>query len=87
MGPSPVVVEPEPVQQFLEMLERFGWTLIGEPFFGGAVEPFEFPEGLWVIRCRVDPTGPLRLLGPILGMILRRQIHADVSKLKTILEN
>ena len=41
----------------------------------------------FIIEANVKPTGPLRLLGPIFGMILRRQIHADVNKLKAILES
>ena len=41
VGALPVVVEPEPVQQLLEMLKGFGWTFVLEPFFDGAVEPFQ----------------------------------------------
>jgi hypothetical protein len=36
------------------MLKCLGWVFISKPFFDGAVEPFQFPEGLWVTRRRVE---------------------------------
>jgi hypothetical protein len=50
----PVVVEAEPVQQLLEIIDLFGGALVLEPFLLGAVEPFQLAQGLGVIRRRVD---------------------------------
>ncbi len=58
VGSFAVVVEPEPVQQFLEVVEVPRWPLVGEPLFEGAVEAFQLPEGLGVIRRRVDQLDP-----------------------------
>ena len=58
VGSMPVVVEPEPVQELLEMVEIPWWPLVGKPFFEGAVEPFQFAQGLGVIGRRVDELHP-----------------------------
>ena len=54
VGSLPVVVEPEPVQQLLKMVDVEGGSFVGKPVFEGAVEPFQFAQGLGVIRRRVD---------------------------------
>jgi hypothetical protein len=41
----------------------------------------------FTLEANIKPTGPLRVLGPIFGMMVRRQISADVELLKTILES
>lgn len=41
----------------------------------------------FTLEFNAKPTGPLRLVGPILGIIVRRQIQADAQKLKSILES
>ena len=50
MGSSAVVVMPEAVEEFLEMIEVEDGAFVLEPFFEGSVEPFELSEGLGVIR-------------------------------------
>jgi hypothetical protein len=54
VGALPVVVEPEPVEEFLEVVEVEGGPFVLKPFFEGAVEPFQFAEGLGGIGRRVD---------------------------------
>lgn len=58
VGPLTVVVEPEPVQQFLEMVYVEGGSFVRKPVFEGAVEPFQLPQSLGVIRRRVDISTP-----------------------------
>ncbi|GBE20667.1 hypothetical protein BMS3Bbin01_00005 [bacterium BMS3Bbin01] len=58
VGSATVVVEPEPVEEFLEMLEGLRGAFVGEPFLQGAVEPLQLAEGLGVIRRRVDQLHP-----------------------------
>lgn len=41
----------------------------------------------FTLEANVTPTGWFRLLGPVFGMIGRRQNQADVRKLKAILES
>jgi hypothetical protein len=40
VGALAVVVEPEPVEELLEMIEVEGGSFVGESLFEGAVEPF-----------------------------------------------
>jgi hypothetical protein len=40
----------------------------------------------FTLESHVRPTGPLRLLGPIFGMVVRRGNRTDVERLKEILE-
>jgi len=54
VGALTVVVEPESVEELLEVFEVEGGSFVGEPVFEGAMEPFQLPEGLGVIRRRVD---------------------------------
>lgn len=41
----------------------------------------------FTLESRVRSTGPLRLLGPVFGMVVKRLHRSDVRKLKKILEN
>jgi len=64
------------------------WTLESGPIQGTGGYICE-PTGdgtRFTIEAHVSPTGWYRLLGPIFGIIGRRQNLADVGKLKTILE-
>jgi uncharacterized membrane protein len=65
------------------------WEFVSGPLrgFGSySCEPVD-DSTRFTLEANVKPTGPLRLLGPILGIIVRRQIQADVQKLKSILES
>lgn len=64
------------------------WTLDSGPIRGsGGYICEKAGEGTrFTLEAHVKPTGGYRLLGPIFGMIGRRQNHADVRKLKAILE-
>ena len=64
------------------------WTLDSGPIRGsGGYICEKAGEGTrFTLEAQVKPTGGYRLLGPIFGMIGRRQNHADVRKLKAILE-
>jgi carbon monoxide dehydrogenase subunit G len=45
------------------------------------------PDGTRVhLQARSLPKGRLRLLGPLLGMGIQRQVHADHKRLRTLLE-
>jgi hypothetical protein len=46
VGSAAVVVEPEPVEEFMEMLEGLRGPFVMEPFLQRAVEPFQLAEGL-----------------------------------------
>lgn len=64
------------------------WTLDSGPIegTGGYICEETGDETMFTLEAIVKPTGGYRLLGPIFGMIGRKQNQADVHKLKTILE-
>jgi hypothetical protein len=64
------------------------WTLDSGPIrgTGGYVCDPIATGTVFTLEARVKPTGWYRLLGPIFGMIGRKQNRADVQKLKAILE-
>lgn len=65
------------------------WTLDSGPIEGTGGYICE-PAGdstRFTIEAHVKPTGWYRLLGPVFGMIGRRQNRADVWKLKALLES
>lgn len=65
------------------------WTLDSGPIdgTGGYIcEPVDSGTR-FTLEAHVKPTGAYRLLGPIFGMIGRRQNATDVQTLRTILEN
>lgn len=68
--------------------QRARWTLDSGPIKGtGGYVCEELPSGTqFTLEADVKPSGWYRLLGPIFGMIGRRQNHADVQRLKAILE-
>lgn len=41
----------------------------------------------FTLESKVKPTGALRLVGPVFGIMARRFNRADVQRLKTILES
>lgn len=65
------------------------WTLDTGPIegTGGYICKQAGRDTRFTLEAHIRPTGWYRLLGPIFGMIGRRQNLADVQKLKTILEN
>jgi hypothetical protein len=65
------------------------WTLDSGPIRGtGAyICVQDRDDTSFTLEAHVRPSGWYRLLGPIFGMIGRRQNLVDVRKLKTILEN
>jgi hypothetical protein len=65
------------------------WTLDSGPIegTGGYICEEAGDETSFTLEAIVKPTGGYRLLGPIFGMIGRKQNQADVQKLKTTLES
>ena len=64
------------------------WTFDSGPLVGSGgyvCEPVG-KETRFTLEANVRPTGWYRLLGPVFGAVVRHQNHADVSRLKTILE-
>ena len=80
LGPAAVLLEPG-------VLAR--WTLDSGPIkgTGGYICEPTGDDTRFTLEAHVTPTGWYRLLGPIFGMMGRRQNLSDVRKLKTILEN
>jgi hypothetical protein len=64
------------------------WTLDSGPIQGsGGYLCNPAPSGTeFTLEAHVKPSGWFRLLGPIFGIIGRRQNHADVQRLKALLE-
>lgn len=64
------------------------WTLDSGPIkgTGGYICAAEPTGTRFTLEAHVKPTGWYRMLGPVFGMIGRRQNQADVQKLKGILE-
>lgn len=65
------------------------WEFVSGPLrgFGGYICEPVGGSTKFTLEANLKPTGPLRLVGPILGLIVRRQVRADVQKLKSILES
>jgi len=65
------------------------WTFDSGPLVGSGgyiCEPVD--DGTrFTLEANVKPTGTLRFLGPLFGVMARSFNHADVRKLKTILES
>ena len=68
--------------------ESVDWDLISGPLKGRGGYRFVPVEGgtQFTLVADVEPTGWLRLLGPIFGRMGRRQNQSDVEKLRNILE-
>lgn len=64
------------------------WTLDSGPIkgTGGYICEGDGDNTRFTLEAHVTPTGFYRLIGPIFGVVGRRQNLADVRKLKTILE-
>lgn len=64
------------------------WTLDSGPVrgTGGYICEQSGNDTRFTLEAHVKPTGFYRMLGPVFGMIGRRQNQADVQKLKAILE-
>jgi hypothetical protein len=64
------------------------WTLDSGPFRGsGGYVCERYGDGArFTLEAHVKPAGWYQLLGPIFGVIARRQSLADVRRLKTLLE-
>jgi hypothetical protein len=64
------------------------WTLDSGPIKGrgGYICEQSASGTSFTLEAHVKPSGAYRLLGPVFGMIGRRQNRADVQKLKAILE-
>lgn len=65
------------------------WNLTSGPIAGVGGYICE-PEGVgtsFTLEARIQPTGAFRLMGPVFGMLGRRQNRRDVEKLKRILES
>jgi hypothetical protein len=65
------------------------WDLVSGPISGTGGYICE-PSGTgtrFTLEAHIRPTGFFRLLGPVFGLIGRRQNRADVRKLKAILES
>jgi uncharacterized membrane protein len=82
-----MVVEWRTVEYEPGMLAR--WEFVSGPTqgSGGYVCEAIGDSTRFTLEANIKPTGPLRVLGPIFGMMVRRQISADVELLKTILES
>lgn len=65
------------------------WDFVSGPLrgFGGYICEPDGEGTRFTLEGDSKLTGPLRLANPILGLIVRRQVQADVQKLKAILEN
>lgn len=65
------------------------WEYVSGPLrgFGGYICEPAGDGTRFTLEANSKLTGPFRLAEPILGLIVRRQVQADVQKLKTILEN
>ncbi|MDJ0924592.1 MAG: SRPBCC family protein [Acidimicrobiia bacterium] len=67
---------------------HFRWDLTSGPIkgIGGYICEPAGDRTRFTLEANVTPRGWFRLLGPIFGMIGRRQNQSDVAKLKQILE-
>ena len=68
---------------------RVDWELLDGPIRGTGGYRVE-PQGehtLFTLYAEVHPSGLFRLVGPLFGLIGRRQNRKDVAVLKQILEN
>lgn len=66
------------------------WDLVSGPFAGTGgyiCAPGGGGGTEFTLEAHIRPTGFYRLLGPIFGVLGRRQNRADVAKLKSILES
>ena len=65
------------------------WTIDTGPIkgTGGYICAQDEAGTSFTLEGKVRPTGWFRMLGPIFGMVGRRQNQADVEKLKAILED
>lgn len=65
------------------------WEIVSGPIrgFGGYICESVGDSTRFTLEANTKPTGPLRFVGPLLGIIVRRQIEADVQRLKSILES
>ena len=65
------------------------WTLDSGPIkgTGGYICAPDQAGTSFTLEAHVRPTGWFRMLGPIFGMVGRRQNQADVERLKAILED
>lgn len=64
------------------------WEFLSGPYRGTGGYACESVDGgtRFTLEADVAPVGPLRLLGPLFGVMGRRQNRSDVAKLKAILE-
>jgi hypothetical protein len=64
------------------------WQLTAGPILGlgGYICASQSSGTLFTLESKAKPTGYFRLLGPVFGVIGRRQNRADVASLKSILE-
>jgi len=65
------------------------WTFVSGPLTGSGGYICE-PVGnstRFTLEAKLKPTGALRFVGPVFGLMARRFNRADVLKLKTILES
>lgn len=64
------------------------WTFVSGPLqgSGGYICKPVGESTRFTLEANVRPSGALRFLGPLFGVMVRRQNHADVAKLKEILE-
>lgn len=64
------------------------WEFVSGPLsgFGSYICEPAGERTKFTLEANVRPSGPLRFLGPVFGMIARRQFKADVQTLKAILE-
>ncbi len=69
--------------------ERIDWEFIDGPFcgYGGyRIEPFG--EGTrFTLVADIQPSGLMKLLGPLFGRMVRRRNDKDVATLKRLLES
>jgi len=72
-----------------EPVERVDWEYIEGPFKGHGGYRLESIESgtRFTLVADIKPYGVMRLLGPLFGQIVRRQIQNDVETLRQILEN
>lgn len=66
------------------------WDLVSGPIAGTGgyiCAPGDDGGTDFTLEAHVQPTGLYRLLGPVFGLLGRRQNRADVAKLKSILES
>jgi hypothetical protein len=69
--------------------ERVDWKFLSGPFSGYGGYRFEEVEGgtRFTLVANIRPLGLYRLLGPVFGLVGKRQNQADVEKLRDILES